>query len=66
MINETRHRFHAAEALKIHKPEIKRKSLSPESFRNTLAQAADGPGYMCCSYIYLSGINSFTYVNNAN
>lgn len=60
MINETRHCFHAAEALKIHKPEIKRKGLSPESFRNTLAKADEGPRDARYSYIYGRAIHLFT------
>lgn len=66
MINETRRCFHAAEALKIHTPEIKRKGPSPESFRNTPAQAEDRPGYVRYGYFDLSVITSFTYVNNTN
>lgn len=63
MINETRHCFHAAEALKIHKPEIKRKGLSPESFRNTLARAGGGlarAGRRALQLHLLEG-NSFIY-----
>lgn len=36
VINKRRQCFQTTETLKIHNPEIKRKGLSPESFRNSL------------------------------